>query len=172
MNCDEARSLLSGLLDDELDRGVRAEVQSHLETCASCSEAIDDMRKVGEAIRAAAPLFTAPAHLRDGVRFALRGAQVLERKKRASQWRSWGALAAGIMIFAALGSAPFLVNARNQRRALAEEVVSAHQRAGSAMRLAASCRRNRLCTSGNWALPPRRIASRYSRARGWPPTSS
>jgi anti-sigma factor RsiW len=33
------------------------------------------------------------------------------------------------LLFAALGSAPFLVNARNQRNALGEEIVSAHQRA-------------------------------------------
>ncbi|HKD05711.1 MAG TPA: anti-sigma factor [Bryobacteraceae bacterium] len=134
MNCDEARSLLSGLFDDELDRALRVEVQAHLETCAFCSEALDDMRRVGEAIRGAAPAFTAPEHLRDNVRFALRGSQVLERqvqerKKRASRWKSWGALAAGIVIVAALGSAPFLVNARNQQRALGEEIVSAHQRA-------------------------------------------
>lgn len=129
MTCDESKTLLSALLDDELDRARRDEIRSHLETCAFCSEELDDLRRVGEAIRAAAPLVSAPAHLRDNIRFALRGAQVLERRRRAPRWTRWGAVAAGIVLFAALGSTPLLVNARNQRRALAEEIVSAHQRA-------------------------------------------
>jgi anti-sigma factor RsiW len=60
MTCGEAKSLLSGLLDDELDRARRVEVQSHLETCDLCSEELEDMRNVGEAIRGATPLVTPP----------------------------------------------------------------------------------------------------------------
>src|SRR5215472_1638385 len=128
MTCDEAKSILSGLLDDELDRARRVEIQSHLETCAQCSEELEDMRKVGEAIRGVTPLVSAPPQLRDKVRFALRGDQALERRRRPPRW-TWGAIAASVALLAALGSAPFLVNARNQRRAIAEEIVSAHQRA-------------------------------------------
>jgi anti-sigma factor RsiW len=129
MTCDEAKHLLDARLDEELHGALRAQIDAHTRTCGSCAEELDNLRRLSEAIRGSIHSPGAPAHLRDNIRFALRGAAVLERRSRMPEWRSWGAVAAGLMVLTALGSTPFLVNARNQRRALADEIVSAHERA-------------------------------------------
>ena len=78
--------------------------------------------------------YKAPLDLRNQVRDALRGAEYLDAGARDSgsvrraSWRVWGAVAATVA-FCALVSAPFVVNARNQGQLVAEELLSAHQRA-------------------------------------------
>lgn len=43
--CDLIRELLSPYIDDELDSGERQRVDSHLESCQSCREEFDSIRK-------------------------------------------------------------------------------------------------------------------------------
>ena len=129
MTCDEARYLLGARLDEELHGALQSQFDAHTRTCASCTEELANLRRLSEVIRGLIRSPGAPAHLRDNIRFALSGAAILERRSRMPEWRSWGAVAAGLMVLTALGSTPFLVNAHNQRRALADEIVSAHERA-------------------------------------------
>jgi anti-sigma factor RsiW len=128
MTCDETKPLLDAHLDGELDPARRIAIDSHLKTCAGCREDFERIKSLSNEIRGSNSRYEAPAHLRDNIRFALRGAEYLERRPRRAQWNAWTA-AAAIVAVAALGSAPFLVSARNQRQALAAEIVSAHERA-------------------------------------------
>jgi len=129
MTCEEARSLLSARMDGELDAPLHAEVEAHVKTCAACSQSAALLERVSMAVRNGMSRSTAPQHLRDNVRFALRGADYLERRQSPARWKQWGAPAAAAVFIAALGSAPFLVNEHNQRQALAQELLSAHERA-------------------------------------------
>ena len=129
MTCEEARSLLSARMDGELDVPLRAAVDEHVKTCAACTQQSETLQSVSMAVRNGISRNTAPAHLRDNIRFALRGADYLERTQAPAQWKQWGAAAAAAVFIAALGTAPFLVNERNHRQTLAQELLSAHQRA-------------------------------------------
>jgi anti-sigma factor RsiW len=129
MTCDEARPLLNARMDGELDAALRADVDAHVRDCALCTEDARTLEKVSLAVRNEISRNPAPAHLRDNVRFALRGAEYLERRERPAHWKTWSGAAAAALLIVALGSAPFLVNVRNHRDALAQELLSAHQRA-------------------------------------------
>jgi anti-sigma factor RsiW len=134
MTCGEVKPLLNARMDDEIDPIQRAALDSHVETCSSCATELDDLKSVRYSIRGDMPYYKAPPDLRDQVRQALRGAEYLETGAlypggaRPTGWRVWGAIAATVA-FCALATAPFLVNARNQRQLVAEELLSAHQRA-------------------------------------------
>ena len=134
MTCDEVRPLLSACVDDEIDPIQGAALDSHVDSCSSCAAELDKLRSVRGAIRGEMPYYKAPPDLRNRVRFALRGAEYLDTEARNSvvahrtSWRVWGAVAA-TLAFCALAGTPFLVNARNQRQLVAEELLSAHERA-------------------------------------------
>jgi anti-sigma factor RsiW len=128
MTCDEVKPLLNARVDDEIDLIQRAALDSHVKTCSSCAKDLEELESVRAAIRGEMPYYEAPADFRNRVRFALRGADHVDRAARPKGWRVWGAIAAGIA-FCALATAPFLVNAHNQRQLVAEELLSAHERA-------------------------------------------
>jgi anti-sigma factor RsiW len=134
MTCDEVKPLLNARVDDEIDAIQRAALDSHAKTCASCAAELEELKSVRDAIRGEMPYYKAPLDLRNQVRDALRGAEYLDAGAgysgiaRRTGWRVWGAVAATV-VFCALVSAPFMVNARNQRQLVAEELLSAHQRA-------------------------------------------
>jgi anti-sigma factor RsiW len=99
-----------------------------LETCPSCATDLEELQSVRYAVRGEMPYYKAPPDLRNRVRFALCGAEYLDTNARRIDWRVWGAVAASV-VFCALATAPFLVNARNQSQLVAQEFLSAHERA-------------------------------------------
>jgi len=128
MTCDELNPLLNARIDDEIDPVQRSALDSHVKTCSACAADLLELESVRNAIRADMPYYTASADLRNQVRSALRGAEYLDRGARRTGWRVWGAIAASVAL-CALVTAPFFVNARSQRQFVAEELLSAHQRA-------------------------------------------
>jgi anti-sigma factor RsiW len=129
MNCDEAKPLLNAHMDNEIDPIQRATVDSHVKICSSCALDLEQLESVRAAIRSEMPYYHAPPNLRSQVRLALRGAEYLERGAHRRAWNVWGAAAAAAVVVCALATAPFLVNARNERQLVAEELLSAHERA-------------------------------------------
>lgn len=134
MTCDAVKPLLNARMDYEIDPIQRLALDSHLGTCSFCAPDLLELEGVRSAIRNEMAYYTAPANLRDQVRFALRGAEYIDTGARGStvarltDWRAWSAVAATVA-FCALATTPFLVNERNQRQLLAEELLSSHQRA-------------------------------------------
>ena len=128
MICDEMKPLLNARIDDEIDPVQRAALDAHVETCSSCATELEELQSVRHAIRGDLPYYKAPLDLRNRVRFALRGSEYLDTNARRTDWRVWGAVAAGVVL-CALATAPFFINARNQRQLIAEEFLSAHERA-------------------------------------------
>jgi anti-sigma factor RsiW len=128
MTCDEVKPLLNARMDNEIDAIRRAALDSHLETCSSCAAELENLAGVAYAIHTDMTYYKAPADLRNQVRLALRGAEYFDGGSRTTGWKAWGAIAAGLVI-CAMAAAPFMVNARNQRQLIAEELLSAHQRA-------------------------------------------
>ena len=48
MKCGDIEVYLSGYLDEELSDDEKRQVESHLETCASCQEVLNQLRKIRE----------------------------------------------------------------------------------------------------------------------------
>lgn len=128
MTCDEVKPLLNARMDGEIDSAQSAALDSHLADCPSCARDLERLYDIRIAIRGGMPYHTAPLALRDQVRFALRGADYLDRAKTRRPWRMWGSVAAAFVV-CVLASALFLVNRHNQRILVADEFLSAHQRA-------------------------------------------
>ncbi|HXJ43822.1 MAG TPA: anti-sigma factor [Bryobacteraceae bacterium] len=129
MSCDDAKALLNAWMDGEIDSIRRVALGAHVKTCSSCAVDLEELENVRDTIRGSIQYHRAPAGLRDQVRLALRGAEYLDHcSARSTGWRVWGGVAAAIALMA-LASAPFLLNARNQRQLVAEELLSAHERA-------------------------------------------
>jgi anti-sigma factor RsiW len=128
MTCDNVKPLLNARLDEEVENAHRAALDSHLEGCSSCATELGRLKSVRNAIRGGMPYYRAPLGLQDRVRFALRGAEYLDRGARRQDWRAWGAVAATLALIS-LASVPFVMNARNRNELVAEDLLSAHERA-------------------------------------------
>src|SRR5262245_43210826 len=51
VGCDHARTLLEGLIDEELSMADQLAVESHLRWCDTCALRVADMRAIGAAMR-------------------------------------------------------------------------------------------------------------------------
>ncbi|HKS40124.1 MAG TPA: zf-HC2 domain-containing protein [Blastocatellia bacterium] len=65
--CEEVRAAIAFYLDDELSGSDLVAFESHLKSCASCSEMMASERRFIEGIREAKPLREAPPELRSSV---------------------------------------------------------------------------------------------------------
>lgn len=72
MNCNDARQLIDGYLDGELDLVRSMEVESHVEDCGSCLRALDSRKTLSHAIRGADLRHSAPRGLEKRVLAAVR----------------------------------------------------------------------------------------------------
>ena len=121
MNCEEAKKLMDGYLDGELDPITSQTIEQHLRECDKCDQAYKAHALLIRSISDKTPYYKAPAGLRERIQSSLRE-EIAERplesvwrdmpsrlqseqsERRAvlfgTQW-SWLALAAAI-IFAAL----------------------------------------------------------------------
>lgn len=133
MKCATARDLIESYLDDELDPGLRSEIQDHLATCSSCSETHAGLRELQRDIRAQAPYYVAPPNLEQRIQNALAQAAKSEIPIRSASapspiWR-WIAVAASILLAVSLAMNWRLFrSARNDRDIIAQNLVSSHVR--------------------------------------------
>jgi len=72
MNCDECKSLLEALADDELDLVGHIGVEAHVKACPSCARTLSAYSARRAAIHASIPRYSAPVGLRERVRGAVR----------------------------------------------------------------------------------------------------
>jgi anti-sigma factor RsiW len=109
VSCARTRELLDAYVDGELESAAVAELDGHLGGCPDCARLRDDRRALSAEIRAGAPYFRAPEHLRSAIGRALRPEPV--RPRRAPAWTLWGAIAgvaaaAGLVLGVWLGRPP------------------------------------------------------------------
>jgi anti-sigma factor RsiW len=68
MDCDASRRLLEAYVDGELELVPHLEVESHLQTCAACARAAENLRAGRSLLRDALPRHAAPAGLTRRIR--------------------------------------------------------------------------------------------------------
>ncbi len=101
MNCRDCQTLLSELLDDELDPATAAEVRDHLDTCPGCRREFEQLLESVRLVRALEPVAAPPA-LGDRLRSRLL-AEVRPPWYRQQSWM----LAVAACLALALVSWPF-----------------------------------------------------------------
>src|SRR5438477_1322848 len=146
MNCEEAKKLMDGYLDGELDPITNQKIEEHLRGCHNCEQAYQAQGSLMRAIGNGAPYFKAPAELRERIRASLREEVAKEPRRNvaedapslvptgqrrtipsATSW-SWLALAATI-IFAAIIAFNVVPRQRpGSDQFLATQLIASHAR--------------------------------------------
>jgi anti-sigma factor RsiW len=128
MRCASSQHLLELHLDGELPAGESAEIQGHIENCASCGGLYQRLEQLQSDIRTQVTRHRAPAHLQRSIQAALRKAAASEPQARPLPW-NWMAVAASVLLFASMAwNIAFLRSRDSARDVLAQEVLSSHLR--------------------------------------------
>ncbi len=149
MNCEEAKKLMDGYLDGELDPITSQTIEQHLRECDKCDQAYKAHALLIRSISDKTPYYKAPAGLRERIQSSLRE-EIAERSPRSvlrdipslfrskqserravpfgTQW-SWLALAAAIVLAAVIASnlAPRLQR-HGADQLLATQLIASHVR--------------------------------------------
>lgn len=138
MNCDDARLLMHGHLDGELDLATDLEVQRHIEECPRCASEYATMRAMRTRLKDEAFRFEAPAALKEKIRRAI-PASTPSRSAPSrsggypSRRETWMPRAVRVVVPMAIGAmlaliiAPRTIGPSLDQR-LASEVVASHVR--------------------------------------------
>ena len=133
MTCDDARVLMHGHLDGELDLAGDLEVQQHIEQCPRCASEYAAMRAMRTRLKDAAFRFEAPVALKERIRRAIPASPPSRAGAYPSRRGTWVPRAVRFAVPMAIGAmlalivAPRTIGpALNQR--LASEVVASHVR--------------------------------------------
>jgi anti-sigma factor RsiW len=131
MLCADTLERLSAFLDDELDPLDGREIQQHLDTCPTCTDALRRMKDLAERLRAGAPYYRAPDSLRARVSEA---AWSNASRGRARSGRigvpAWGWLGVAAAVLAIVVGTGLTSLLQRQERvgSMQREVVSSHVR--------------------------------------------
>jgi anti-sigma factor RsiW len=131
MICEEARSLIHGYADGELDLAGSMEIEAHLNACPMCARELASLRLLSKSLGDPALYHAAPKLLADEIRASL-GATPIPR--RQLPWRTL-AIAASILFFIALAALTIHSTAPTASQ-IAQHITSAHVRSMMANHLA------------------------------------
>src|SRR5262249_49421001 len=130
MNCEEARVLLHGLLDGELDPVRAREVEAHVASCSGCTVELRQFREMRAAMRNESMTFAAPLALRSrcGAAVAVPAASPVRGATPSRRRLLQGfALGSALSAVAAVGIVAVVTNTTQDDRLLGD-VLSAHLR--------------------------------------------
>jgi anti-sigma factor RsiW len=134
VNCDDARLLIHGHLDGELDLVRDLEVERHLEECLRCASEYGALRAMRTRLKEPEFRFEAPAELKEKIRRAIPTASPRRTDSYATRrGASWGPRAIRFAVPMAIGAMLALVIAPhtlgpNLKQPIADEVLASHVR--------------------------------------------
>jgi anti-sigma factor (TIGR02949 family) len=127
VNCQQARILLHGYLDGELDLVRSLELERHMRSCRDCAQGYNAQLALRSAIGASSLAYQAPAQLRQRIRGSLRQANRAASPRMPP--RRWLGLAAALLVVAiGAGMLASALRAPSARDRVAEEVLASHVR--------------------------------------------
>ena len=136
MRCEEARPLIDGYLDGELDLVRNLDLERHLEACADCAPMRQRAIELRSAIRESVPYFRAPRSLEQRVRADIRRGTRAKQGANVLWWPWLGAAAAVVLVlFAALRLGTGWLGSSHEQL-IAQDVVAGHIRSLMANHLA------------------------------------
>jgi anti-sigma factor RsiW len=134
MACDDARELLDGYLDDELDLAKSLELRHHLQSCSDCAELHRKRRALRSAVRNADLSFRAPAVLEKNIRAAIGNVELGDGTEAHGVSRPayrnvalWVGIAASLLI-AALLIRRMTPGVLDDKELMARQVITSHVR--------------------------------------------
>jgi anti-sigma factor RsiW len=130
MACSDAKELLDGYLDDELDITTSLQLRHHLQDCQDCAELHRKRQALRSAIRNADLAFRAPADLENSIRVAMGKTEKNRTHDRVPWYRNvalWAAAAASLLIAALLISRLYK-GLPDREELLAKQVMTSHVR--------------------------------------------
>lgn len=140
MSCQETQDLIHGYVDGELDLVRSIEIERHLQSCESCSQAHQSQLDLKKALHASPLRYTAPPDLRRRIRSAVGEAdeQVLGRPAFPwlTTWRWVGVVASLVLVAAISWNVGRVSRAPSGEQLLAQEVMDSHVRSLMANHLA------------------------------------
>ena len=131
MVCEDARELLHGYIDGELDPFGNREIERHLEGCEVCTEAYRREQTLHSLMQNPSLKFEPPAGLHRRIESVVRNAGGTERKRRWMLWPApwpWLSVAASLASLAVVTWIAVVVARPRGEDLLAQEVVSSHVR--------------------------------------------
>jgi anti-sigma factor RsiW len=133
VNCDDARVLMHGHLDGELDLVDDLEVQRHIEECPRCASEYAALRAMRTRFKDDAFRFEAPAALKEKIRRAIPASTTARANGYQSRRGAWVPRAVRFAVPMAIGAMLALIIAPRTiapafNQQLASEVVASHVR--------------------------------------------
>jgi anti-sigma factor RsiW len=126
MDCNASRRLLEAYVDGELDLVPHLEVEAHLQTCAACARAAENLRSARGLLRSALPRHAAPPALVERLRASLPSAPAPAARPSPAWFRRYAAMTGAVAAALAVG---FFVGAgRGRQDHLADDAVANHVR--------------------------------------------
>jgi anti-sigma factor RsiW len=127
MTCDEAKVLLHGLIDGELDRASARDVEAHVAGCQHCATELRQFREMRHAMTGTNLRLAAPAELRSRIE-AMISVPVARASQPSRRVLLRGFAFGTALSAAAAASVVFFVTRSGQDERLLGDVVSAHRR--------------------------------------------
>jgi anti-sigma factor (TIGR02949 family) len=127
MTCQELDRFLYPYLDGEFQPGERSEVEAHLAACASCTQRVEQERRMRQALRHAARQSIQQARAPQSLRAGIQGG--LQREQRRAQVRQWVRVSAVALVVVAAGGTWLSFQAGQRHRVLVDDAVRRHTKA-------------------------------------------
>jgi anti-sigma factor RsiW len=127
MTCDEAKVLLHGLIDGELDAASARDVEAHVAGCPHCAAELRQFREMHQAMTGADLRFTAPAALRSRIEAAI-PVPAARAPQPSRRFLLQGFAFGTALSAAAAAGVVFFVTRSGQDERLLGDIVSAHRR--------------------------------------------
>jgi anti-sigma factor RsiW len=127
MTCDEAKVLLHGLIDGELDMAGVRDVEAHVAGCQHCATELRQFREMRHVMTGADLRFAAPAALRSRIEATI-SVPVARASQPSRRFLLQGFAFGTALSAAAAASVVFFVTRSGEDERLLGDVVSAHRR--------------------------------------------
>ncbi|MCI0676577.1 MAG: anti-sigma factor [Phycisphaerales bacterium] len=103
LDCKDIKAMLSGLVDDEVDRDTRHAAERHLADCPGCRELVNEAESINQMLAMEAERALSPAGLPAGFAEAVLGQTVYAEAynfagRRWTSWLGWVAAAACLLL--------------------------------------------------------------------------
>jgi anti-sigma factor RsiW len=132
ITCTSALSLIEPYLDGELDAAQKAEVEAHLNQCATCPAVYRRLSELGSDLRTLAPRYAAPEHLQRRILGAVRKEARTKPAWRFRPSSAWALAASVLLAVSAAWNVKLLQSQKNTMENTtgntAQEIVSSHVR--------------------------------------------
>jgi anti-sigma factor (TIGR02949 family) len=133
VNCDDARLLIHGHLDGELDLASDLQIERHLEECPHCAREYAALRAMRTRLKDEGFRFAAPAELKERIRRSIPASAPRRANAYPARRAAWVRRAGRFAVPMAIGAMLALVIAprtigRNADQRVADEVVASHVR--------------------------------------------